>query len=525
MRARQALALSILATSVACSGYRPARFAVRPPVAEAHDDAPIPVPRWRWIPEPVYLSEVYLHRPLRETLDLAPYPEAGDINSMDDVARSTWFSARPPDVGTMARGPDTNGAPLAPFTVLPDSPMGVEAGAFSILDSRGQRYEICLDPPDRPEMRTAALAVASRLFWALGYMTPPVFIIRARAEDFWRSEGATSGVADILKSGPPPQLGYYRLAALAWPPGVLLGYAPEAGVRGDDPNDVVPHENRRTIRALKVFASWLALEGLGPAKTVDRYLGPPGEGHVVHYVVGLDEALGAAAVVRANDPLPAEGGGSPFVRLLTLGLYPNPPRKATQIDMPALGEFPNDLDPTAYAPPLPYTPADRLLGSDGYWAAKRMLALSSAHIALAVAAGNISDPRAQRALEAAIESRRTTVARYWMSRATPLELVSIIGTKVLLRDEAVQNRLAPGNVTDYRVSFMTSDGSHVGQGFTLHPHGSVMVFSLPENVIASGRDYVVVQVTARREGRLLPRSFELHIGFGSTGPKVLGVRH
>jgi hypothetical protein len=524
MRALHALALSTLASALACSGYRPARFAVRPPVADAHDDAPVPVPRWRWIPEPVYLSEVYLHRPLREALDLSPQPEAGDINSMDDVARSTWFSPRALDVGTMARGPENNGPPLPPFTVLPDSPMGLASGAFSMLDSRGYRYEITFDPPDRAEMRTAALAVASRLFWALGYTTPPVFIIRARAEDFWRSEGATADAGAMLKSGAPPLLGYYRLAAISWPPGVLLGYAPESGVRGDDPNDVVPHENRRTLRALKVFGAWLALDGLGPSKTIDRYLGPPGEGHVAHYIVGLDDALGAANVVRAADPAPAEGGGSPFTRLITLGLYPNHRPRATQIDMPAIGELPKDVDPAGYAPPLPYEPADRMLGPDGYWAAKRMLTLSPQQIALAVAAGNISDPRAQRAMQSALETRRTQVAAYWMARATPLELLSIVGKQVLLRDEAVQNRLAQANVTDYRITFLSSDGDLVGTGFTLHPHGSVMVFTLPPEVI-QGRDYVVVQVTARREGRLLPRAFELHLALAGDRPTVLGVRH
>ena len=95
------LTLWLVACGSACSGYRPARFGVRAPVAEVHDDAPIPVPRWRWVPEPVYLSEVYLHRPLRETMDLAPYPDAGDINSMDEVAHSTWFTPRTPDVGSM----------------------------------------------------------------------------------------------------------------------------------------------------------------------------------------------------------------------------------------------------------------------------------------------------------------------------------------------------------------------------------------------------------------------------------------
>jgi hypothetical protein len=523
VRARWPLALLVAALLAACTGYRPARFAARPPVSDARDEGPIPVPSWRWVPEPVYLSEVYLHRPLRETLDLSPRPEAADVNAMDDVARSSWFAPRQLDIGAMARGPDSSGPPLPPFTVIAESPMTLAGGAFSIVDSRGFKFEILIDPADRPEMRTATAAIAARLFWALGYGTLPTFILRARAEDFWRSEGSATDVPAILKSGSAPLLGYYRIAAVGWPPGVLLGYAPESGTRGDDPNDIIPHENRRTMRALAVFANWLALDGLGPAKTVDRYVGPPGEGHVVHFVVGLDEALGAANVVRASDPPPAVGGGSPLTRLLTLGLFPNPRPRATQIDFPAVGELPLDVDPAAYFPSLPWEPAERLSGPDGYWAAKRMLSLSSTHVALAIAAGSISDPRAQRAIQVALEARRRKVASYWFGRVTPLELVSVIGSKVLLRDEAVQQGLAPPNVTDYRVNFLTSDGDRLGEGFTQHPHGSVMVFTLPDAVLR--RDYVIAQVTARRSGRLLPRSFELHLSLGGQRPTAVGIRH
>jgi hypothetical protein len=207
---------------------------------------------------------------------------------------------------------------------------------------------------------------------------------------------------------------------------------------------------------------------------------------------------------------------------VTLGLFPNPRPRPTQTDVPSVGEFPNDVDPGAYAPPLPYEPADRLVGSDGYWAAKRMLSLSSTHIALAVAAGNFSDPRASRVLQAAIEARRAKVATYWFDRATPIELLSFAQGKILLRDEAVQAGLAPPNVTDYRIHFLTSDGDSAGEGFTLHPHGSVMVFTLPD---MHARDYLVVQVTARRAGRLLPRNFELHLALGGERPMALGVRH
>ena len=56
------------------------------------------------------------------------------------------------------------------------------------------------------------------------------------------------------------------------------------------------------------MASWLQLEGLGPAKTLDRYVGAPKEGHLVHYVVGLDDALGAGYVVRVTDLPPSLHG-------------------------------------------------------------------------------------------------------------------------------------------------------------------------------------------------------------------------
>ena len=203
MMMRRILALSMFA-ALSCSGYRPARFAERPPVTEARDDQPIAVPHWRWVPEPVYLSEVYLHRPLREALDLSPYPDAGDVNSFDEVVRSTWFAPKRVDLGTMARGPDTSGPPRPPFTVLSDSPMTFTSAGFCISDARGQKYEIMVDPSDRPEMRTAAVSVAARLVWALGYNTPPVFIVKATVDDFWRSEGSATDVPAILKSGPPP---------------------------------------------------------------------------------------------------------------------------------------------------------------------------------------------------------------------------------------------------------------------------------------------------------------------------------
>jgi len=521
---RRILALSMFA-ALSCSGYRPVRFAERPPVTEARDDQPIAPPHWRWVPEPVYISEVYLHRPLREALDLSPYPDAGDVNSFDDVVRSTWFAPQRMDLGAMARGPDTSGPPRPPFTVISDSPLAFSSTGFCITDARGQKYEIMIDPSDRPEMRTAAVSVAARLVWALGYNTPPVFITKVTAEDFWRSEGSATDVPAILKSGPPPVSGHYRVAALSWPAGIIIGRTEESSMRGDDPNDVVNHEDRRALRALNVIASWLQLEGLGPSKTLDRYVGAPKEGHVVHYVVGLDDALGAGHLVRVTDLPPGEGGGSSFVRLLTLGLAPNPAPPPTQIAIPSLGQLEPDVDPRSFRPPMPWEPALRLLSPDGYWAAKRIAAISSTQIALAIDAGQLSDPRARRAMQVALEGRRARVLGYWFSRVVPLEPVALNGNRLMLRDEAIALGIASSNVTDYRIEFLKTGGSSAADALDMHPTGGTLDIVLPDNALQAAQEYLVIQVSARRSGRALPRTFELHLKIVGGKLVVLGIRH
>jgi hypothetical protein len=518
--------LTTFVVALASCSYRPARFYVRPPVTDARDMAPIPMPAFRWVAESVYLSEVYLHRPIRGTLDVEPILPAGDVNSMDEVPSSSWFTPRGDDVGTMARGPEGPGAPRPPFTVLSDDARAVGSTGFSISDARGQRYEMLIDPAERPEMRTGAVAIAARLTWALGLNTFPVYITSVRAEHFWRSEAGTPDVPAILASGAPAVLGSYRVAALALPPSVWIGYALEAGTRGDDPNDVVPHENRRTLRALKVFASWIALSGLGPPKTMDRYVGSPGEGHVVHFLAGLDDALGTDDVVRVTDLPPGQGGGSPLMRLITLGLAPNPARRPTQVEIPALGQLDADVDPRGFGPSIPYEPADRLTPSDAYWAAKRIAALSPSHIALAIEAARLSDRRARRILQDVLEARRKRVIGHWFEGVTPVELTKLEGRRIELRDQAIRYGLERPHAMEYHVDFLTSEGSGVGEKLVVRPESGEWEIALPESALSVARDYLVVRIIARRHQRRAPRAFAIHLRQdGDNMLKLVGLRH
>ena len=63
--------------------------------------------------------------------------------------------------------------------------------------------------------------------------------------------------------------GSYRAVAARAVPGRPLGGFRYYGTRPDDPNDIVPHEHRRELRALKVFGAWTNLVDMKAGNTLD----------------------------------------------------------------------------------------------------------------------------------------------------------------------------------------------------------------------------------------------------------------
>ena len=76
----------------------------------------------------------------------------------------------------------------------------------------------------------------------------------------------------ILESVARNADGTYRVIAGRLMPGKILGGFRYAGTRPDDPNDLVPHEHRRELRALRVFGAWTNLTDLKAANTIDTLL-------------------------------------------------------------------------------------------------------------------------------------------------------------------------------------------------------------------------------------------------------------
>src|SRR5688500_4177581 len=102
-----------------------------------------------------------------------PTQRAGNVNTIDEVPDSNWFTNRvgalPVDVAALARGPLTGSGP-APgrWTVTAPKKAGAAPG-FTMRDAAGEIWFVSFDSAGHPEAATAAILVANKIFWGLGY--------------------------------------------------------------------------------------------------------------------------------------------------------------------------------------------------------------------------------------------------------------------------------------------------------------------------------------------------------------------
>jgi len=519
------LCLALLAS---CA-HRPARFADRAPITVVADDAPIAQPgrrelNWDW-----YISDVYLRRSLLDALDPNRPEDAGDVNSFDEVPHSSWYQPEGPELALLDPPLLDEGPPMLPLTLFPDVPRASDDG-LCVVDARGVRYELRRDGGGRPEMRTSAAAISSRLIRAVGLLAPEVHIVFLSLENFavpkGRPEAVPPTLRRFLQSGPPSVDGLYRMSATRWPVGVDAGISDAFDVRGDDPNDVVPHRNRRTLRALKVLGAWLAISSINPRKTRDAYVGQPGEGHLRHYIVGLEDTLGAGSIVGAQkkEGLRTDLGGGPGFNFLTFGLWPGSDGTPTQTTLLAVGNIDENVDPGGFKASPPYAPIAHVRAADGYWAAKRIAAIPVRTILEAVQSASIRDLTATRRLVEVLIVRRHLVVKHWYSQVTPAEVERVHGRFVVLSDDAVSRGIAPIGTTRYHAWVLDDGGAELVRFPPYELPAASFGFEIPANVLAN-RDRLVLRVQAEVDGQMRPRVCDVHLRPLPDAVRVIGVRH
>ena len=366
---------------------------------------------------------------------------AGNVNTIDEVPDSSWFTnrigSRALTVEEVVRGPVVGPAPAhAKWTLTREKTAGAAPG-FTAQDANGQTFFVSFDVRANPEGATGAVVVATKIFWALGYnqveyfltsMTPESIVIgpsaTTRRPSGKRSPLNQEDVREILERADRRPDGSYRVAAGRLLSGKVLGGFKYEGTRPDDPNDLVPHENRRELRALRVFGAWTNLTDMKAGNTLDTIVTEGGRGVIRHYLQDVGSTFG----VGANGPHEWNEGweyiydrGGTKRRLFTFGLAVSPWQTADYEKHPSIGRFEGEaFDPETWKPRAPTAAYIEMRADDAFWAARRVMAFSDDLIRAVVKTGEFSDPAAEKYLGDVLIQRRDKIGRAYLAKINPV---------------------------------------------------------------------------------------------------------
>jgi hypothetical protein len=373
--------------------------------------------------------------------DPTPNVKALNINTADEVPDSNWFTnrigARPLSIKELQQGSLTGEGPASGnLSVIASKAAGFSPG-FTVKDVDGHTWFVSFDANGFPEAATGAILVANKLFWALGYWQVENHLVRIRPDQLVIADTATvrtpSGTRRRMKAGDVDAVlrrshrsedGTFRAVAARAVPGRVLGGFRYYGTRPDDPNDVVPHEHRRELRALKVFGAWTNLVDMKAGNTLDTLISENGKGIVRHYLQDVGSTFGTGALgPRDYD----EGweylyeGDLVLKRLVTMNFYLAPWQTVKYDYKPSIGRFEGvAFDPTTWKPRVPTAAFLRAQPDDNFWAARRVMAFSDELIHSAVATGHYSDESAAKLLAEVLIQRRDKIGRAYLNAINPV---------------------------------------------------------------------------------------------------------
>ena len=335
------------------------------------------------------------------------------------------------------RGPNV-GAPPDPshWVLIREKTAGVHPG-FTARDARGETWFLEFDPRPFPEGATAAVEIATRIFWALGYNQVESYLTTfdprhveidpkatVRRPSGRRTRFTRDDMNAILETVARNADGSYRVIAGRLIRGKILGGFQYEGTRPDDPNDLVPHEHRRELRALRVFGAWTNLTDLKAANTLDALGTDNGRATVTHYLQDVGSTFGMCNELHEWD-LSWEHfyqGDTTSKRLLVARDSRSVRgRPSTTSNIPSIGKFEGDrFDPRTWRPQTPTTAYLELRDDDAFWAARRVAAFTDDLIRAAVHTGQFSDPAAEKHLGDVLIKRREKIKRVYFTAVNPI---------------------------------------------------------------------------------------------------------
>ena len=401
--------------------------------------------------------------PLVDALGVTVSGEAQNVNSLDEVPDSSWFTNRlhgsggtdPPLVvcdPSLILDPDHS--PDGSWIVDRGKTSGATSGFRVNIPGKG-KYMLEADGLAQPELPTAASIVGAAIYHAAGFNTPCEQIVyfkpsllkltpglkyrHSNLEDEKNfDENALQRVLASARRGP-----LVRMHASAWLPGRLLGPFRYDGTRPDDPNDVIPHENRRELRGARLLAAWTDHWDARDANSMDTWLADPGSafdgspGHVVHYYLDTSDALGPEygqrkVTMRLGYSYILDWGDI-AEDLLTLGIPKRPWDRP--LGDPGYEVFRN-FDVHSFVPDewkMQYAnPAfNRMTERDGAWMARILARFTPESVRTLADMARFTDPSNTEHLARVLEGRLARILDRYLTRLSSIGELRVEGTSRL----------------------------------------------------------------------------------------------
>ncbi|MBL9016567.1 MAG: hypothetical protein JNL83_20430 [Myxococcales bacterium] len=553
------IALVLAATATACA--RPPagtlRFKPQEPVWKVDDAVTLEkAPKERVYNRTLYHLDGFVVRRVTRAMDLPDKGRAQDVNSIDEVPDSTWFTnrigVRDVTIDEIRKGPNEH---PSPFDNLPVTITGAKEGGtaigFVVEDARRAKYLLKFDVKGVPEMETAAHVIGHRILWAAGYNVPEDHVgyltkdqievdPEAKLKDMFGKKtpltwDRVNRALDMVEKTPD---GKIRVLLSRFVPGKPIGPYAREGTRGDDPNDRIAHEKRRSVRGQVPLFSWLAHTDLQEDNTLDAFVPASAEkgekrGHVVHYLIDFGKALG---VMNNSNNWKTVGYtyridlAASLATFLTLGTWDRPWDNIEQPPYKGVAVFESDhFDPSRWKPNSIYWPFEDADKFDGFWGAKIAMRFTPELLAAVIDEAKLTDPGARRYLLETLIKRQRILGRYWFGKVTPLDRFAVTlettGAVTLCFDDLEQLH----GFTEERLAYRVDVFDYAGKRLAAKPalymatsRGRACYANLPLGAARDG--YTIVKLAAMRGGSTRP-AVDVHLSRIAGGKlAVIGLR-
>jgi len=525
------IGLSLVLSS--CGTASQGRFPLRDVVWVDPDTRPYEGP-----PEGFYSSYTWdgadnaVFRPLAEFWLFETDREALNVNAMDEIPSSSWYVNRlataemtPEEV---ARGAcdDLDDELPGPWRIVGGKPDGANPG-FQIVDAEGTRYLMKTDGDLQAERPGAADVVGALIWHAAGFNVPcnrVVVFERSMLEldpeaTIERTDGSEEPlterhIEEVLEKATRLPDGRYRASVSQFVSGRPISPWRYHSVRDGDPNDAVPHEHRRDLRAQYVLSAWTDHIDARQENTMAAWVETDEDddlGFVRHYMIDFGDCFG---IIHSWDYLVRRFGHSGYLDmqhiltdLFSFGTIDRPWHHAAY--GPAgvtLGYYDvRRFEPDQWRPGYANNAYDRMTEADAAWMARIVSRFGDEHIRAMVERARFSDPIVASELARILIGRRDRILERWLTRLSPLTWPEVRAggegpARLCMQDLAVRSGIRDGRWRRYRADAWTG-APYETIATTAPPTRSdddYVCVGLPRVPDASAQDpgYLVVDITA-----------------------------